>query len=90
MISTRITATVAVGALAVGILTGAAGTIVARDTAPQASDWAAHMSQMSSMVSIMAGQGGMMNGQNGIAPAASLMPDWMQQHHVTISPVPAP
>ena len=102
MISTRITATVAASALAVGILTGSAGTIVARDaTAPAASDWTAHMSQMGSMMSMMAGQGGMMNGQNGtgpgmmngqdgIAPTASMMPDWMQQHHVTVSPVPAP
>ena len=90
MISTRITAAVAAGALAVGILTGSAGTIMARDATPQASDWTAHMGQMGSMMSMMAGQGGMMNGQNGAAaPTASAMPDWMQQHHVTTSPVPA-
>ena len=106
MITTRIAAAFAAGALAVGILVGSAGAILAREAiVPQASDWTAHMSQMGSMMSMMAGQGGMMNGQNGTGstapggmmngqnvtgPAASAMPDWMQQHHVTTSPVPAP
>jgi len=102
MITTRLAATFAAGALAVGILAGSAGTIVARDaTTPQASDGSAHMSQMGSMMSMMAGQGGMMsgqtgtgsgmmNGQNGMGPAASAMSDSMQQHHVTSLPVPTP
>ena len=103
MIATRIAATFAAGALAVGILTGSAGTIVRRDaTAPQSVDVAAHMSQMGSMMngaggmmngagSMMNGSGGMMGGQSGTSPsspAGSAMPDWMQQHHVTSSPLP--
>ena len=94
MITTRIAAAFAAGALAVGILAGSAGTIVLRDaTAPQTVDWTAQMSQMGSMMAggggMMSGSGGMMNGRNGTGPAASAMPDWMQQHHVTASPVPA-
>lgn len=53
------------------------------------------MSQAGSMMSMMAGNGGMMsgtggmiNGQNGVGPAASAIPDSMQQHHLTSSPVP--
>ena len=96
MITTRIAATFAAGALAVGILTGSAGTILAHEaTTPQASDWTAHMSQMGSMMSLMAGQGGMMSGsggmmndQNGIGPGASTTPDWMQSHHGSASPAP--
>ena len=101
MITRRIAAAFAAGALAVGILAGSAGTIVLRDaTAPQVVDWTAQMSQMSqmsqmgSMMSMMAGGGGVMGGSggmmngHGIGPAASAMPDWMQQHHVTSSPVP--
>jgi hypothetical protein len=98
MITTRIAAACAAGALAVGILAGSAGTIMLRDaTAPEAVGWTAHMSQMGSMMSVMAGgggmmsgSGGMMNGQNGMGLAAPVMPDWMQQHHVTGSPVPTP
>lgn len=110
MIATRIAATFAAGALAVGILTGSAGTIVLRDaTATQSNDVTAHMSQMGSMMngaggmmtgaggmmngagSMMNGSGGMMGGQSGTSPsspAGSAMPDWMQQHHVTSSPLP--
>jgi hypothetical protein len=91
MITSRIAVAFAAGALAVGILAGSAGTLVARDaTAPQAVDWAAHLSQMSSMMSgsggMMNGSGGMMNGQNGTDPGASAVPDGMQQHHVAASP----
>ncbi len=100
MITTRIAAVFAAGALAVGILAGSAGTIVLRDaTAPQSVDVAAHMSQMGSMMNgsggmmngsggMMNGSGGMMNGSSGTGPAASAMPASMQQHHVTSSPVP--
>jgi hypothetical protein len=94
MITTRIAAALAAGALSVGILAGSAGTIALRDgTAPQTADWTAHMSQMGSMVSVMAGQGGMMGGQTGIGsgmmtPSASGMPGWMQQHHGGSSQAP--
>lgn len=102
MITTRIAAAFAATALAVGILAGSAGTIVLRDaTAPQTVDWTAQMSQVGSMMSMMAGggmmsgsggmmsgTGGMINGQNGVGPAASPIPDSMQQHHLTSSPVP--
>ena len=96
MIATRIAAAFAAIALAVGILAGSAGTIVLRDaTAPQTVDWTAQMSQAGSMMSMMAGRGGMMSGsggmmsgQNEVGPAASTIPDSMQQHHLTSSPVP--
>jgi hypothetical protein len=98
MITTRIAAAFAAGALAVGILAGSAGTIVLRDaTAPQTVDWTAQMSQMGSMMNgsggmmdgsggMMNGSGGMMNGSGGTGPAASTMPSWMQQHHLTATP----
>lgn len=93
MTSTRIAAAFAAGGLALGILAGSAGTIIIRDAVtPSAVDLTAHMSQMGSMMSMMSmmnGSGGMMNGQDGTAPAASTMPDWMQSHHITISPAPA-
>ena len=97
MITTRIAAAFAVGGLAVGILAGSAGTIVIRDaTTSNAIDLPAHMSQMGSMMSMMAssggmmsGSGGMMSGQAGTNPTASGMPDPMQQHHATTSPVPS-
>lgn len=103
MITTRIAAAFAAGGLAVGILAGSAGTIVLREaTNPDAGESSAPMSQMGSMMSMMAGSGGMMNGfggmmqsqdgmmngQDGTGPAASAMPDWMQQHHFTSSPLP--
>lgn len=102
MINRRIAAAFAAGTLAVGILVGSAGTIVLRDaTAPQALTWSTQMTQAGSMVSMMGGAGmmggsagtlngpgSMMNGQNGTGPAASALPEWMQQHHGTASPVP--
>ncbi len=103
MITTRIAAAIGAGALAVGILTGSAGTIVLRDaTASQSNDVTSFMSQMGSMMggsggmmngagSMMNGSGGMMGGQSGTSPttpSASAMPDWMQQHHLTSSPLP--
>ncbi len=90
MITTRIAAAFAAGGLAVGILAGSAGTIVIRDaTTSNAIDLPAHMSQMGSMMSIMASSGGMMSGQPGTTATASGMPDPMQQHHATTSPVPS-
>jgi len=90
MITTRIAAAFAAGGLAVGILAGSAGTIVIRDaTTSNAIDLPAHMSQMGSMMSIMASSGGMMSGQAGTTATASGMPDPMQQHHATTSPVPS-
>jgi hypothetical protein len=38
---------------------------------------------------MMNGSGGMMNGQNGMGPAASAMPDWMQQHHQPVTSGPS-
>jgi hypothetical protein len=97
MINSRIAAAFAAGALAIGILAGSAGTIVLKDAAtPEVADLTAHMSQMGSMMSMMGGaagmmngSGGMMNGWTGTTPTAPRMPNWMQQHHVTTSPVPS-
>jgi hypothetical protein len=103
MITTRIAAAFAAGALAVGMLAGSAGTIVLRDaTASQTVDWTAQMTQAGSMMSMMGGSGGMMGGSGGMmggsggmmggsggtGPAAPAMQNWMQQHHVTGAPVP--
>lgn len=88
MITTRIVAALAAGALAVGILAGSAGTIVLREaTNPNTVDLTAQMSQMGSMMSMMSGFGGMMSGQTGMGPAASRMPGSMQQHHIAGSSV---
>ncbi len=96
MITTRIAAAFAAGALAVGILAGSAGTIVLHDaTAPQTDAWTTHMDQAGSMMSMMAGAGGMMNGSGGMmsgqsgavsSPAASSMPGSQHDlHHPTAS-----
>lgn len=94
MITTRLSAAVAAGAIVIGILVGSAGTIVLRDTTtPTTADWSTHMSQMGSMMSMMAGQGGMMNGQatsgpGMMGPTASAMPAGTDDHHPTTSPEP--
>ena len=70
MITTRIAAAIAAGALAVGTLVGSAGTILLQDaSAPRSADLAAHISQMGSLMNkaagMMNGAGGMMNGVGG-------------------------
>ena len=93
----RLVGGLAAATFAVGILTGAAGTIVIRDAATPHTDFAAVMpdhlggaitaSMMTGgmMSSSMMGQGygpGMMAG-----PAASSMPDSLHdQHHQAVSP----
>lgn len=93
MISTRLAGGIAAGALAVGILTGSAATIVVREvTSSNAAgvNLAASMSQMSAMRRTGSG---MMTGSNGMmgamGPSASGMPDWMRSHHPANSPEPA-
>lgn len=103
MITTRIAAAIAAGALAVGMLVGSAGTIVLHGTsAALSADLAAHISQMGSLMTgaagmmngsggMMSGVGsGMMNGTGSTGHAASAMPDWMQQHHPAVSATAAP
>jgi hypothetical protein len=73
--TTKITGVIAAGFLAIGIVVGAAGTIVARDNA--APDMASHMQGMTSMMSMMGagsrdGMGSMM-GPDHMADMASMM-----------------
>jgi hypothetical protein len=94
MITSRIAAALAAGALAIGILAGSAGTIVLRDaTSPSALDLTARMgSMMGGSGGMMGGSGfgsgGMMGGSGGTGPGTSAMPDYMQQHHVAASTAP--
>jgi hypothetical protein len=77
--TTRIGAAIAAGFLAIGILVGAAGTIVVRDaTTPD------HMGDMAGMASMM-GDGGMA-GMMSMTPGASVTPDEHGSHHETPSP----
>jgi hypothetical protein len=79
MTTTRIAAAVAAGGLAIGLLAGSAGTIIARDatTTTAAVDCTAHMSQMQSMMSgagsMMSGAGSMMDGASGMMNGTSGM-----------------
>ncbi len=92
--TTRIGAAIAAGFLAIGILVGAAGTIVIRDAT--ASDHMADMAEMAGMMSMMGGghMGDMMSMMGGlpmgpgssIAPGASMMPDQHESHHGAPSP----
>lgn len=73
---------------ALGILTGAAGTIIVRDAAAPSRGGAAlagHMTDMGSMMSMMGGStmGGSMMGNGGsVMPSAPAMPGgWHEQHH---------
>jgi hypothetical protein len=69
MITTRIAAAIAAGALSVGILAGSAGAIVLREAmAPRTVDWTAHISQMGSMSSMMGGQSWMQQHHGAVAP----------------------
>lgn len=68
---TRFTATIAGGALAIGILTGAAGAIVVSNATDDGLD--RHHEQMGSMMSSMSasGMGSMMGGSGSMGPGGS-------------------
>jgi hypothetical protein len=92
--TTRIGAAIAAGFLAIGILVGAAGTIVVRDATT--TDLADHMRAMSasagfmgSMAGMMSMMGGDMSGMMGgspMGPNASLTPGDHESHHAGPSP----
>ena len=86
MITKRLAGALIAGSIAIGLTLGAAGTIVAKDTT-SASTTAVCADHMADMTSMMSGANGMMSGQGG-GPAASAMPDGMQQHHDTQSLAP--
>ena len=71
--TTRIGAAFAAGFLAIGILIGAAGTIVLRDATT--TDLADHMRDMTGMM-----------GGSPMGPNASMTPGDPQSHHATPSP----
>jgi hypothetical protein len=90
--TTRIGAAIAAGFLAIGILVGAAGTIVIGDAADPD-----HMSDMAGMMAngdragmmSMMGDGhmdAMMGAGSPMSPGASMSPDEHGSHHVTASP----
>ncbi len=87
--TTRFGAAIAAGFLAIGILVGAAGTIVIRDaTTPE------HMADMRGMMSMMGPDGmtQMMGSDMPMGPGASMGPDASmspqehESHHATPSP----
>jgi hypothetical protein len=93
--TTRIGAAIAAGFLALGILVGAAGTIVVRDAT--STDMGDHMRDMSAsagsmgnmagMMSMMGGDmSGMMGGGSPMGPDASMSPGEHESHHATPSP----
>ena len=75
--TTKTTGVIAAGFLAIGMVVGAAGTIVARDDA--APHMAGDMRGMSSMMS-------MMGGHTPMRPDASMWPDDHGSHHASPSP----
>lgn len=77
----RLTAAIAAGALAVGILTGAAGAVVVGNATTNAA-LDRHSEQMGSMMGMMGSSGmgsmmGMMGGPSGMGPNSGLH----QAHH---------
>jgi hypothetical protein len=91
MIPNRLAGGIAAGALAIGILVGAAGTVVIRDaTAPSwnATDVTAHMAAMPWGM----GGAGMMGGAGwGMGGAGMMGSDWSAMHdlhHPAITPEP--
>ena len=98
MITRRMAAALVAGSLAVGLVAGTAGTIIAKD-APSQTPAAACIDHMDDLDSMMAGQNGMMSGSGGMMGGGSggmmsgpngsgSVPDWMQQHHVAATPAP--
>lgn len=96
--TTKVTGVIAAGFLAIGMVVGAAGTIVSRDDA--APDMAGHMRDITSMMSMM-GAGSMddmasmmsmmggdtpMNPRASMGPDASMSPDEHGPHHASPSP----
>ena len=83
--TTRIGAAVAAGFFAIGLLVGAAGTIVVRDATT--TDPADHMGAMTGMMSMM-GAGNMpgMMGGSPMTPSASMRPADHESHHALPSP----
>ena len=81
----RIGAAIAAGFLAIGILVGAAGSIVIRDaTAPGLAD---HMRDAAPMMSMMGGGDlSTMMGGLPMGPNASMAPGDHESHHGTPSP----
>ena len=85
--TTRIGAAVAAGFLAVGILVGAAGTIVVRDATT--TDFADHMRGMSASagsMGSMAGMMSMMGSGSPMSPDAWMTPGEHESHHAIPSP----
>ena len=91
--TTRIGAAIAAGSLAVGILVGAAGTIVVRDATT--TDLADHMRDMSASAGSMGSMAEMMSMMGGgdmagmmsmMGPNASMTPGDHGSHHATPSP----
>ena len=87
--TTRIGAAVAAGFLAIGILVGAAGTIVVRDATTPEFD--AHMGGMAGMMSMMgagdvAGMMSMMGAGFPMPPDGSMEPGEHESHHAMPSP----
>ncbi len=97
--TTRVGAAVAAGFLAVGILVGAAGTIVVRDATT--TDLADHMRDMSASAGSMGSMAGMMSMMGAgdmarmmsmmgaglpMSPDASMTPGDHESHHATPSP----
>ena len=105
MITRRMAAALVAGSLAVGLVAGTVGSIIAKDATPSQTAVAACLEHMDDMDSMMAGQNGMMSGTGGMMGGAGMMsgsggmmgsqggsgtmPDWMQQHHATATPAPA-
>jgi len=87
--TTRIGAAIAAGFLAVGVLLGAAGTVVVRDGTT--TDMTDHMRSMSGTMSAgsmgnMAGMMSMMGGASMMGPNASMSPGDHESHHASRSP----
>ena len=104
MITRRMAAALVAGSMAVGLVAGTAGSIIAKDATPTQDAAAACLEHMDDMDSMMAGQNGMMSGAGGMMGGAGMMsgtggmmggqsgsgamPDWMQQHHAASTPAP--
>lgn len=97
MITRRMAAALVAGSLAIGLVAGTAGTIIAKDATPAQTAATACLEHMDDMDSMMAGQNGMMSGSGGTMGGAGMMsglngsgsmPDWMQQHHVAATSAP--
>ena len=66
MITRRIAAALVAGSLALGLVAGTAGTIIARDATASQTGAAACIEHMDDMSSMMSGSGGMMGNSGGM------------------------